>query len=135
MRDIRFRGWDGEQWLYGDLLTVKENDPHTYIRYTDSEGDTLARTVDPKSICQYTGFSDRQGKELYEGDIIQTFRGKGTIEWEEGRFWFECTDKWPYSIIAHQVDSGEYDISADHSKYIGNLFENNRLTNTNQEKE
>ena len=67
-RPIKFRAkgkYDG-QWHYGGLIQVSKG----YSIATKIEDAFEMCAVDPETIGQFTGLYDKNGKEIYEGDII-----------------------------------------------------------------
>ena len=82
---------DGKGWVCGYFY--EEND-NTYIIENRQKESKLNRNltyqVDPSTVCQYTGLTDCEGKELFEHDLIHFvgYKPIGEVIWSEENYAF-----------------------------------------------
>jgi len=113
MREIKFRFWDKELKKFSELPQKYKIEDINY--YTDYE------------IIQYTGLKDKNGKEIYEGDVLHAKGFWGIyIVWdkENARFGILNTD-WVVSQ-GHIMKMPIFELSSVY-EIVGNIYENTEL--------
>lgn len=126
MRDRKFRGMDLQgTWYYGnlsvllrDLRSVKAG---SYI--SNSAGFPFAYAVRPETIGQNTGLKDKNGKEIYEGDIVSKKLSEGIQYLKVVEFKKICQPGAGSDGYYHAIGYDRYD----KSKIVGNIYENPEL--------
>ena len=123
MREIKFRGLSlTGNWVYGNL-----DNQGDMVEIFNRDEETFSKSVViPESVGQYTGLKDKDGKEIYEGDILEFSKG--------GIMYVEWNDDFKMFVL---VDPREKKASlniciyaTEHIKVIGNIFENKELLKT-----
>ena len=110
MREVIFRGKSLYTGLcvYGDLL---HKGIRAFIEYE----------VDPATIGQHTGFTDKNAREVYEGDVLtDKFESIGVVEWQNGCFGVNFGDVDVFQISDSFDDSYQMWV-------IGNIYDNPEL--------
>lgn len=85
LEDIKFKAkrLDNGQWVVGDLLHSYDDGVIIIPITKVGESKGGAFSVDPTTICQYTGLKDKDGKEIWEGDILRVSSVRCIVIWRE----------------------------------------------------
>lgn len=123
MRELLFRGktLDDPEWVYG--YYVRQYEAHIiYFKEIDENG-FIHRHIYPETIGQYTGLRDRNGRKIFEGDIVK------------------CSDGENYQVVFEQRNNSAYfglattendtwvfeDIITSNLAIVGNIYDNPEL--------
>lgn len=137
MRQYKFRGkrLDGGGWAYGGYAEYIHPDcgiPSPSIIYPLPDCGNTIVAVDPSTISQFTGLLDRNGKEIYEGDII-TVRGDypRVILWDKVSWAImPCElyeDKHFWVMNLQHPGNDWWEEFDDEMEVVGNLYDNPSL--------
>jgi len=129
MREIKFRAWIGTHKL---MFQVREmiipdglNEAGMQeIAATDNYSIVRPMHYIQPILMQYTGLHDKNGKEIYEGDILVPYEtgNKHTVIFELGAFALSRHDGWR-QLINHASDNNGIILE----EVIGNIYENPEL--------
>lgn len=135
MREMLFRGkrLDNGEWYEGSHLflhvpmsdwTGRHRGPAKDVHYIVDQGD-MNYAVDPETVSQYTGLKDRNGKKIFEGDLVKILGWKPPImqiAFIEGAFCLaDAVGEFAADLIYinHAGDN--------QTEVVGNIYDNPKL--------
>ena len=136
MREILFKAKriDNGDWVQGYYMP-RPNSPGKPRYYIVLVGEAKWYEIDLKTLCQYTGLKDKNGKRIWENDIallreeIQEYEWKAMVKFGN--------PNWEYNWGWQLVPIGECDMNKDillwidmeiaNCEVIGNIFDNQEL--------
>lgn len=124
MRKLKFRVWDNEEKTMIENKDIYSIDFRNNIFFSSVMVDGFISNEDDYKLMQYTGLKDINGKEIYEGDIVEreydyiteAIEFTGVVKFYDGAYWID-NEKDAHMIFA------ELEIN----RVIGNIYENKDL--------
>ena len=115
MREIKFRAWVKDMDT-GKLEMINwDSEFFSDMSPVTSWGSEFPSNEPDVILMQYTGLKDKNGKEIYEGDIVGDDNGKWIVKW------ISEEDGWDYTgwLIGER-----YGLCYKSAKILGNIYEN-----------
>lgn len=124
-REIKFRGkrFSDNSWIYGSLVASREISPAIYFPIGKGSVKQMEWVyVKSETIGQFTGLTDCKGKEIYEGDIIESGGFRHIVEYDAKQARYSAKNiNYPRddgsSITQQWIDECEKVV-------IGNIYDN-----------
>lgn len=127
MREILFRGRDTDGvWHEGFYCVFSGKSHRIYTGYAETDcGDYYPDyfEVEPETVGQYIGVTDKNDKEIFEGDIVKSYNGH--IGWVEF-----CSSTFVKRCRCHIFKNA---IHGDDQIVIGNIYDNPELLRSDTE--
>ena len=129
IRTIIFRGkrTDNGEWIYGGIYYQKADEVKedaVYIIGGSLNNVGVAYEVTPETVGQYTGLTDKNGKKIFEGDVVycksRLDNANMVVIFECGQFRMVLSENYR----SYQINSGFYDINCFDKEVIGNIHDN-----------
>ena len=131
-REIKFRVWNGAEMIYdvtvGKFGVFYVNPTNNGLDPKDSASITPFTTKyhDDTPVLQYTGMKDKNGKEIWEGDVIQftmidDAHELGVVRFSEGGYWTSQLQGYQEELLYAELNSNLI------CKVIGNIYEHPNL--------
>lgn len=121
MKGIKFRLWDESEMFYPKAI----HDERYVIQLNGTIGKFNGKTYNTveHDLMQFTGLKDKNGVEIYVGDITKTELGIGVVIWNNASFWlasyahgFEDVGDWTALDFLSRCN--------DEMEVIGNIYQN-----------
>ena len=125
IENIRFKAkcLDNGEWVKGDLAHSLDGGLNIlgFTGENGVDGYSGVHLIDPQTVCQFTGMKDCEGKEVWEGDILEGSH-KGEICFYQGAFVIHSIDDNTFSpLFNYIIWDGKITC-----KVVGNKFDNEK---------
>jgi len=130
MREIKFRAWDKKEkkmrWWVDSIVWTANGEVESIEQCSAIHCE--ANKAEDVDLMQYTGLKDKNGKEIYEGDVLKFEEGDtAQVVWMDDGFKL-VGDEFEGDALFPQIRSTDGE-PAIWSEVIGNIYENSELLN------
>src|SRR5437870_5331032 len=131
MREIKFRTWDTleKQMLVVEQLNLDDGEVYTEGDVNSLYFRQLPEESEPNCVLmQFTGLTDKNGNEIYEGDVLRNTKSKDVFEvhWDAEMATFEGIDRRERKVGGVTYGPTLFPMSGK-LEIIGNIYENPKL--------
>lgn len=125
-REILFKAKrkDNGEWVEGQYVYITNplTEDGKPIKHLICNGTSIFNDlIDPVTLCQYTGLTDKNGKKIWENDIVRNGKGDiGVVQWFEEHAVFMIWNKTKHHVYYLADDFSKIEIA-------GNEFDNPEL--------
>ena len=128
-REIKFRGFSSNmnKWVYGGIKFIESD---AFIIHHQGIQLDFSNAVINKSVGQYTGLKDKNGKEIYERDVLKRIQiyddgscpdlHLGVVTWDDCSYYSRSIKNEISRGLGNKADCVSYEV-------IGNIYENPEL--------
>ena len=119
MREIKFRAWTGDDMvdvsaiIFDEGTKVSPYEPHILDSHNDVH---LLKDIE---LMQYTGLRDKNGTEIYEGDLVEDSKGRGEVLWVQEH----CSFLVAVAGGFFRLENGNAEYRLTETEVIGNIHE------------
>ncbi|WP_248000275.1 YopX family protein [Lactiplantibacillus plantarum] len=120
---IKFRAWNGYRKMMADYVSAIQNGdtqgtPSSVNVIVNGKNETWDIKNDHVELLQFTGLKDVNGKDIYEGDILENRKYRSIVKFASGKF---------LADLIETIQTFDLIGETHGSKVIGNVHENPEL--------
>ena len=121
----RFRAWDvnKKKMFTNEELVVWNNKVYAYDKAKLTHNNQINLMIDEEYIMQSTGLKDKNGQDIFAGDVVRVLDSLYTVFYDEERASYRLKphdDRWNVDYMSNFSHGGNFEV-------VGNIYENPEL--------